>query len=106
MNLDPSVASDIADRLSALYHPRKIILFGSYAQGTPRADSDIDLMVLVDTPPRSRRQAIVAGRMALGNIRKPFDLLIKTTAEFDRMKAVRASLEHQVDRFGIVLYEQ
>ncbi|MBR1390462.1 MAG: nucleotidyltransferase domain-containing protein [Lachnospiraceae bacterium] len=31
-------------------HIRKIILFGSYARGDFRSDSDIDLMVLVDYP--------------------------------------------------------
>ena len=31
-------------------HIRKIILFGSYARGDFKADSDIDVMVLVDYP--------------------------------------------------------
>lgn len=31
-------------------HIQKIILFGSYARGDFRSDSDIDLMVLVDYP--------------------------------------------------------
>ncbi len=34
---------EIAER----FHPKKIILFGSYAYGTPHADSDVDLLVIM-----------------------------------------------------------
>jgi predicted nucleotidyltransferase len=36
-------ARQVADRFS----PDKIILFGSYAYGTPHADSDVDLLVIM-----------------------------------------------------------
>ena len=29
------------------FHPDKIILFGSYAYGTPHADSDVDILVIM-----------------------------------------------------------
>jgi predicted nucleotidyltransferase len=29
------------------FHPDKIILFGSYAYGTPHEDSDVDLLVIM-----------------------------------------------------------
>ena len=38
-------ARQIAER----FHPDKIILFGSYAYGTPHAESDVDLMVIMPT---------------------------------------------------------
>src|SRR6266705_865839 len=31
------------------FHPDKIILFGSHAYGTPHADSDVDLLVIMPT---------------------------------------------------------
>jgi predicted nucleotidyltransferase len=34
------------DAIAAFYKPLKIILFGSYAYGTPTYDSDVDLLVL------------------------------------------------------------
>ncbi len=37
------IAKAIADR----FHPEKIILFGSYAYGTPTEDSDVDLLVIM-----------------------------------------------------------
>ncbi len=41
------VKSEIIERLVPL-NPDKIILFGSYAYGTPTEDSDIDLFLLKD----------------------------------------------------------
>jgi predicted nucleotidyltransferase len=40
---------EVAER----FRPDKIILFGSYAYGTPHADSDVDLLVVM---PESCRQ--------------------------------------------------
>ncbi len=36
-------ATQVAERL----HPDKIILFGSHAYGTPREDSDVDILVVM-----------------------------------------------------------
>ena len=40
---------EIVERLKPL-DPDKIILFGSYAYGTPNEDSDIDLFLVKDNP--------------------------------------------------------
>ena len=40
--------ADIARRIAAEFHPYRIILFGSYAYGTPHVDSDIDLLVVIE----------------------------------------------------------
>jgi predicted nucleotidyltransferase len=37
------------NEIVACYQPEKIYLFGSYANGTPNADSDIDLFIVKDT---------------------------------------------------------
>jgi len=31
------------------FHPQKVILFGSYAYGQPTKDSEVDLLVVIDT---------------------------------------------------------
>ncbi len=41
------IKSEIVERLKPL-NPDKIILFGSYAYGTPHRDSDIDLYVVTN----------------------------------------------------------
>src|ERR1035437_4379734 len=47
----------LADQISVLFHPQKIILFGSYAYGTPRLESDVDLLVVMDTQLSELEQA-------------------------------------------------
>ena len=42
----------IVDKIISEYKPKKIILFGSYAYGTPTEDSDIDLLIVKDTDER------------------------------------------------------
>lgn len=41
-----SLALSIAEK----FQPQRIILFGSYAYGQPRPESDVDLLVTMDTP--------------------------------------------------------
>ena len=42
--LIPEIKKDIVDRLSKPPKALRVILFGSYAYGTPHEDSDIDLL--------------------------------------------------------------
>jgi uncharacterized protein len=37
----------LSDRIAKEFHPQRIILFGSYADGGPRPDSDVDLLVVM-----------------------------------------------------------
>ncbi|MDE0553984.1 MAG: nucleotidyltransferase domain-containing protein [Candidatus Poribacteria bacterium] len=40
----------MADDIVREFEPLQVILFGSYAYGTPTADSDVDLLVVMDIP--------------------------------------------------------
>ncbi len=35
----------LAEEIGRKFHPRKVILFGSYARGEATADSDVDLLM-------------------------------------------------------------
>jgi predicted nucleotidyltransferase len=55
----PQAAIDeVVRQIAEKFHPQKIILFGSYARGKPRPESDVDLLVVMDTPMREVEQAI------------------------------------------------
>ena len=49
---------EVVRQIAEKFHPQKIILFGSYARGKPRPESDVDLLVVMDTPMREVEQAI------------------------------------------------
>src|SRR5438874_80212 len=46
-NIPMSVIEDYALRVAERFHPDRIILFGSFANGRPHTDSDVDLLVIM-----------------------------------------------------------
>ena len=95
---------EITRRLVAEFQPEEIILFGSHAWGTPDEGSDVDLLVIVtDSEVRPTERAVRAYRCLRGvNVAK--DILVKTRAEVERFRNVRASLESRILERGKVLY--
>lgn len=47
--ITPEAIQAIVDQIVERFHPEKVILFGSYAYGTPNEDSDVDLLVVLET---------------------------------------------------------
>ena len=92
-----------ARRLGERFDPERIILFGSYAYGTPDADSDVDLLVIM--PASSEvNQAI---RMTLA-FEPPFplDLIVRTPAKIKRRLAEGSRFLEEIVQRGIVVYEK
>jgi len=57
---DDPVLSEIVRRLSEVYHPLRIYLFGSAARGDAGPDSDYDLMVILpDEAPQHLRRGML-----------------------------------------------
>lgn len=85
--------------------PEKIVLFGSYAYGTPTPDSDVDLLVIMDTrAPRPERYLAVSGLLWPRPF--PVDILVKTPAEVERALESGDFFLREILTRGRVLYEQ
>jgi predicted nucleotidyltransferase len=93
------IARHIADR----YHPQRIILFGSYAYGQPRPESDIDLLIIMDTSVGETRQALQI-RQDL-NLLFAIDILVYTPAKIDQRLSWGDSFLKEIIERGVVLYE-
>jgi uncharacterized protein len=62
--------------------PQKIILFGSYAGGTPREDSDIDVIVIADDfRNMNLRERLELLGIAAGRVFEPIEALGYTQEE-------------------------
>jgi predicted nucleotidyltransferase len=49
---------EVVRQIAEKFRPQKIILFGSYARGKPRPESDVDILVVMETPLKEVEQAI------------------------------------------------
>lgn len=104
--INETLLKEMTNRLVQTFQPEQVILFGSYAWGTPHEGSDIDLYVIV---PESSERPLQRARRALacmGDVRVALDVLVRTRAEADKYRHLYASLECQVFEKGRVLYER
>jgi predicted nucleotidyltransferase len=72
----PQAVKKIAETLK----PEKIILFGSYAYGNPTPDSDVDLLVIMNTTAKQTERYLAVSRV-LSPRQFPVDIIVKTPAE-------------------------
>ena len=93
----------IVRRIADEFHPQKIILFGSYAYGIPRPESDVDLLVIIDTPVREAQQALAIRQFI--NPLFALDILVKRPSTIAQRLVWGDSFLHEVTERGIVLYE-
>jgi predicted nucleotidyltransferase len=102
-NIPMSAIRRYARAVAAKFQPEKIILFGSYAYGTPHDDSDVDLLVVM--PARNQLDQAYRIRRA---VRAPFpmDLVVRTPAKMRRRLAEGESFLTEVVSRGKVLYEK
>ncbi len=76
---------EIKNRIVSGVHPEMIILFGSYAYGTPTKDSDLDLLVILQTEePMHKRVTKI--RKLLRDISIPKDIIVYTPQEVKQIK--------------------
>ena len=104
--LSPLLLREITHRLVNEFQPEEIILFGSHAWGKPDEDSDLDLLVIVSQSELSPARRAMQAHRCLQGLNVPKDILVRTRAEVERFRTVRASLEHQIFERGTVLYER
>jgi predicted nucleotidyltransferase len=96
---------EIAQRIVAALDPREIILFGSRARGDDRADSDIDLLVIMDSElPAAERIRTVDDLFTPRTW--PMDVVVLTPEEATRQRSSRNSLMGTAQREGKVLYDR
>jgi predicted nucleotidyltransferase len=104
MNEAPPI-EEIAKRIVAEFHPRRIVLFGSRARGDERADSDLDLLVVMSTdlPAAERIRAV-------DRLFRPrswsMDVVVLTPDEAAASRTSRNSLVSIAEREGRVVYER
>ena len=93
----------LAQAIAEKFHPQRIILFGSYAYGQPEPESDLDLLVVMDTSLRESEQALDIRRQL--NLLFGLDLLVYTPEKLAQRLAWGDSFLQEITQRGLVLYE-
>ncbi len=96
--------TQISKIISNNFSINKIILFGSYANGTNTSESDIDICLLTDESTKKIEVAREIRKALYDNISKPLDLLIYKTDDFYERADTLQSIEKEIKNHGVFLY--
>jgi predicted nucleotidyltransferase len=100
-----TVIQRMLQKLVAEYAPQKVVLFGSYAYGTPGPDSDIDLLIIKETPERFLDRWITVQRILTGTHRTfPVETLVLTPQEIEKRLAIGDQFIAEALEKGEILY--
>lgn len=86
-------------------HPQRIVLFGSYAGGKPGPDSDVDLLIVMESKKRPVERVVEVTK-ALRFYPFPMDILVRTPQEIRRRLKIGDSFYREVLKQGKILYER
>jgi len=104
ISIDIKKIKDKALAIVKSYQPEKIILFGSYATGTPTSDSDVDLLVIMDTEKSTWDVSVEISLMLKHSF--PMDIIVKTPQEIDKRLKYGDFFIQEIMENGRVLYER
>lgn len=102
--VDERHIADLSERIVREFQPDRIILFGSYAYGEPRPDSDVDLLVVLPFEGKGFRKSLEI----LNRVSPDFsvDLLARRPEDTARRYAEGDPLIREALDRGKVLYER
>jgi predicted nucleotidyltransferase len=98
---------DITRKIAEAFQPDKIILFGSYAYGQPRYDSDLDLLVVTR---RHQKYSVFERASMVLKVCRPhlvgIDVLVRTPKELVERLKIGDPFFQKIITQGQVLYER
>jgi predicted nucleotidyltransferase len=96
-----AIAAHIAEKFS----PEQIILFGSHAYGTPTGWSDVDFLVVMDTP-KGELETSLEIRRSLPLMTFGMDIVVRSRKVIEERKKLGDWFLIDITEKGKVLYEQ
>ena len=95
--------SAFVKRVANQFHPQRVLLFGSYAYGSPTSDSDVDLLVIMPHEGSPAMQAAeIRKRIHAGF---PMDLVVRSPDEVRRRLAMDDVFICEIMERGQPIYE-
>ena len=104
MDVTPLMLDEIVARITAVARPARVIVFGSTVTGTATADSDIDLLIVLDEVDDARLESVRL-RRALRGVGAPLDVIVMRTERFEETKNVVGGIAYPANKYGRVIYD-
>ena len=100
-----ALLKEITDRIVQTLKPEKIFLFGSYAYGKPKMDSDLDLLVIMESSERPAKRRIRVSRL-FWDRPVAMDFVVKTPSEIAERISIGDFFIKKILTKGKVLYDK
>lgn len=101
--IERKVIERIAAEIGHKFNPDKVVLFGSYAYGSPTNDSDVDMLVILPFKGRNSKKAIEILEEVNPDV--PLELIVRTADDVrKRLEWNDFFLREIIDK-GKTLYE-
>ncbi len=103
IRISQSAIQSVIDQIVTGFRPKKIILFGSYAYGIPTPESDVDLLVIMESQNTLLEQAAEICRKI--HYRFGLDLIVYTPSLLAHRLDLGDPFLKEITQRGSILYE-
>jgi len=97
--------NEMVNRLVKAFNPERVILFGSYAYGKPTPDSDVDLLIIMESKLSPLERYIAVSKVLTPRV-FPMDIIVRTPQEIEQRLRMGDFFIKEILERGKVLYER
>jgi uncharacterized protein len=99
------ILAEVVRRIVSALGPEKVVFSGSYVYGTPSSDSDVDLLVIMQTNARPADRYVAVSSLIRPR-RFPLDISVKAPDEIAQASEKGDGFIREIFTQGRVLYER
>ncbi len=104
IQLESEKLQSIKDYLINALKPQKIILFGSRAELKAQDESDVDLLVILNTPIDRRTQYNLSSQLTK-KIGLYIQLIFMNQITYEETRDIIGGIAHPATKYGVLIYE-
>jgi predicted nucleotidyltransferase len=96
---------EIKEKIRAAIQPDQIYLFGSYASGKPKENSDVDICIIKNNF-KDKHAELLKVKMKIFDIGVPTDILLFDNENFVKRQNIWGSVQYEIFHKGVKMYEK